>query len=154
MRDYFSDKRYDFFVCGSQGHNLPIINGHMQKEGKEHYGKILTATDNVLCIEAAQAYDIDGLKRFKRTLEFADEEIILTDEFEGEISEICERFVTSEKVDVNQNGFKIGSVEFETDSMPILDTVAYNTHDGETAYANTIDFHLKGKQFKMKVIFQ
>lgn len=153
VRDYFSDKRYDFFVCGSQGHNLPLINGEKQKAGKEYYGKILTATDDVLCIEAAKAYDIDGLKSFKRTLEFTDGEIILTDEFEGEINEICERFITSEKVDAKRNGFKIGSVEFETDGIPTVDTIAYNTHDGEIAYANKIDFHLKEKQFKMRVIF-
>lgn len=153
VRDYFSDKRYDFFVCGSQGHNLPIINGKMQKAGKEHYGKVLTATDNVMCIEAGQAYDIDGLESFKRTLEFFDAEIVLIDEFEGDVYEICERFITLEKVEVKKNGFKIGSVDFETDSMPIIDTVEYNKHNGEIAYANKIDFYLKEKQFKMRVIF-
>ena len=153
VRDYFSDKRYEFLVCGSQGHNLPIINGQTQKAGKECYGEILTATDSFLCIEAARAYDVEGLKSFKRALSFTDEEIILTDEFEGEIHKVCERFLTTEKVSITESGFKVGSTRFETGIMPVVNTVIYNNHDGQITYVNTIDFHLKENQFKMKIIF-
>ena len=37
--------------------------------------------------------------------------------------------------------------------MPVVNTVIYNNHDGQITYVNTIDFHLKENQFKMKIIF-
>lgn len=154
VRDYFSDKRYDFFVCRSEGHNLPIINGQGQKAGKEYSGKILEADSNTLCIEAAAAYGIDELRSFVRRWDMTDNEIVLTDRFEGEIDSVCERFITKEAVTVTECGFVIGSVTFESGTSPKVSAVEYYAHKGELTTAYAVDFELEEKEFKLRIKFE
>ena len=153
-RDYFAEKRYEFFVCGSQGHNVPIIDGKLQEPGADRKATILEVSDNVLRMEAAKAYAMDELKSFVRCLEMTDDEIMLTDHFEGEIHEIRERFITSEAVVVTDTGCKIGKVTLDAGFRPEIGTVVYAAHDGAYREVKTSDFVLDEKEFQMRICFE
>lgn len=58
---YFNDYKVRYgnevFVCGSQSHSVPIIDGKHQKEEKEFYGKVLDVKENFIKMDVATAYD-------------------------------------------------------------------------------------------------
>lgn len=40
--DYFSEKRYDFLAASSRSHNVPMVNGQLQRVGSDCTGKNIT----------------------------------------------------------------------------------------------------------------
>lgn len=94
-RQYFSDERYSFLVCGSQGHSVPMIDGCTQRAGKDACAKDVRLTESGISMELASAYQMEALYSLKRSLVF-DSTVTLTDEFvfTGGEHAITERFVT------------------------------------------------------------
>lgn len=94
-RQYFSPARYEYLVCGSQGHSVPMIDGCVQKEGKESRAKDVVLTEDGINMELASAYPLSALKSLRRKITF-DGSAAITDTFlftDG-AHEITERFVT------------------------------------------------------------
>jgi hypothetical protein len=111
-RQYFSAERYNILVTGSQGHSVPIINGHYQvtradrsailAEGEREYGFTM---DN--------AYDIPTLKSLTRHFNCLDDELIMTDRYEfSEVpSDVTERLVTLVRPEIIDGRVLVGDTE-------------------------------------------
>lgn len=103
-RKYFSDRRYEYLVCGSQGHNLPLIDGCTQNVGPEACGKNISLTEAGLSLDMAPAYGLDHLPALQRDIRFDNVTggMTLTDTFTltGEHT-VTERFIARGKVTVS-----------------------------------------------------
>ena len=103
-RDYFGERRYERFECGSQGHNLPIIAGQFQRAGREFCAKNVAITDSGITMDIAPAYGLDCLKSLVRKVSFnqSDGSLSLVDEFDlsSDRVKIVERFVSFSKPEV------------------------------------------------------
>ena len=146
--DYFGAKRYSFLHTSSLGHNVPIVNGHAQQEGKEYKGK-LTVDGNVISIDMKQAYPVD-IPKLTRNFELLDDKIVLRDSFDSELN-IVERFVTRIKPEIKDNGDVLvgntvlrcitqAEVKLEEDKTSKINTSSkWSTPD----IIYLIDFHIK-----------
>jgi len=70
-RDTFSDRRYDIWAMRSDYHNVPLINGCVQKHGREASGLDATFSEDDAAVsfgvDIASAYPADaGLTRWRR----------------------------------------------------------------------------------------
>lgn len=157
-RGYFGAERYDYFVCGSQGHNVPVINGCYQKDGADRKAEIAEANDNIFCAELADAYDIEGLSSFIRRINMTDNEVTVTDRFEGDLKEIRERFIVKENaVSISPNALKIGNAVIECDIEPEISSEEYNDHAGVPTTVSVIEYVINDAgaraEFEMKIRF-
>lgn len=158
-REYFDWEggRYKCLVCGSQGHNVPVINGQYQKSGVERRAKINAADDNTFSTELSEAYDIDALKSYVRTISMTDREITVVDCFEGELSEIRERFIAREKPERRENTLYIGNTVIECDIVPEITEEKYAGRRGVERSAWIIDYVIAGNrkkvEFSLKIQF-
>lgn len=50
----------EVFVCGSQAHNLPMINGKVQSHGRTRKAKVLSVSGNEFSLDITEAYDDPG----------------------------------------------------------------------------------------------
>lgn len=107
-KDYFSEGRYDILCNSSLGHNVPLINGTLQKAGKE-YGTSLFEADRhgTIRIEFQNAYEKNLLVKAERNLKFSVENgsLVLLDVFEitKDITSLTENFVTQCKVTIDHD---------------------------------------------------
>ncbi|MDR2438586.1 MAG: heparinase II/III-family protein [Planctomycetaceae bacterium] len=73
-RRTFSNKRYDSKLLNSFGHPVPVINGQLQKTGRNAEGKIIAKTfsnkKDSCTINYASAYGLKEIKKLERTFEF------------------------------------------------------------------------------------
>lgn len=144
-RQYFAiDTRYSILECSSRGHNLPIVNGVEQFFGSDAKADKFEYQNGKLEAEIAGAYKCEGLTSIKRSFEFTDTEITLTDSFAYSGSgDIVERMVSLIKPEVLENG-KIAietaeiSFDFEKYELSISEELRER---GDTCYL--IDFKLK-----------
>lgn len=89
----FSGRRYDIWTMQSAYHNLPTINGVMQKDGREFAAKDLRyrADDRIaeLAMDIAPAYPKEaGVKAWSRTLRLErGKRVVMRDSFELEKAE-------------------------------------------------------------------
>lgn len=86
-RQTFSRDRYKIFTMQSAWHNLPTINGVMQRQGKQYQAKDVKFTRGkratVLSMDIAGAYPKDaGVLRWQRTLSFTEKEITLREDYQ------------------------------------------------------------------------
>lgn len=74
-KDTFSEKRYSIWTMQSAYHNIPLINGCMQKEGQEYGSKEVDFTSNgdvnKFSLRMDNAYEKNaGLTMYRRNIEF------------------------------------------------------------------------------------
>ena len=109
----FSSKRYELWFTQSNYHNLPIINGFGQKEGRDFEAKNvsyqISAKESVLKMDLADAYPKEAaIKKWQRSisLQKEKEKIILTDDYElSAISDSLQHiFMTVCDVDISTPG--------------------------------------------------
>ncbi|MDR1962793.1 MAG: heparinase II/III-family protein [Planctomycetaceae bacterium] len=91
-RRTFSNKRYESQLLNSFGHPVPVINGQLQKTGRNAKGKIITKTfsdeKDSCTIDYASAYGLKEIKKLERTFELTRTEpgkpnsLLVTDEIE------------------------------------------------------------------------
>ena len=98
-KSYFSPLRYKNIFANSFGHNLPVIDGHLQQAGKKFRGKIIAYEPNMkrVTIEFGKAYGLSNLKSIRRILYFQEEtnDVVLKDIFKfKKPMKIQEAFVT------------------------------------------------------------
>lgn len=103
-KDYFSEKRYEQFVCGSQGHSVPIVEGQYQVPGEEHGARNVTFGQWWMEMDLAPAYGDENLRSLVRKIVFDSEtgKITLKDTFAFDTAptSITERFITRSKAEV------------------------------------------------------
>ena len=95
---YFSEIRYSIFCAGSQGHNVPIINGTTQEVGRNRTAENVIMAQNGLHYDFHAAYDIPTLQKLHRDIVFneTDGTVSLKDaySFTQVPGSVVERFVT------------------------------------------------------------
>lgn len=141
---YFSDKRYDLLVCGSQGHNLPIINNSYQSEGSQYHASVLKADDNCFLAELSYAYNIKELDSFTRNIEPKKNCILLTDCFKGDFSSIIERFISLIQPAVTKNGIEIKNASLQSDLKAEVTKTYFSNHKGIDQEVWLIDYKKTG----------
>ncbi len=95
---YFSEIRYSIFCAGSQGHNVPIINGETQKCGRKYAAENVSIDKNGMSYDFQAAYDVETLEKLHRDLRFDNRtgEVHIEDTYRfTEIpTSVTERYVT------------------------------------------------------------
>lgn len=143
-KQYFTEGRYSILVLSSRGHSVPVIDGQYQKSGKEFCGSVLKADNNTFEIEFSGAYGINSLKKLKRTFMLSKSGFTLSDSFLFNTNShiITERFVTTTKPQITQNGIIIDNALIKAAGNYKLDTYYeyYPGHNGVQQTAYFIDF--------------
>ncbi|MFM8764603.1 MAG: heparinase II/III family protein, partial [Spartobacteria bacterium] len=117
--EVFGPNRYDNLLCGSQGHPVPVINGHFQQEGAQYRASLAvdhTAADEskTLRIDLSRAYPDPTLTCFERKLTLtAHGDLEIADDFEfsespGALQEV---FTTYLPCEAEGDGVRIGGKE-------------------------------------------
>lgn len=150
VKDYFSDKRYEFLVNRSLGHSVPFINGKEQAAGADYFGKLLHADKDSAVIEIGSAYPDETLKSLKRSFRFSENDVFMRDEFEFSKvpSAIQERFVTLFEPTLDISGGKIIIDAYAIDFSPQIYEVSiseevYSDHRGNPTKVYLIDMTVK-----------
>lgn len=145
-RQYFApETRYSIFCNGSQGHSVPIIDGHFQKEGKEYCGTI-QQEENRIMAEFSGAYEAGLIQRLTRTFEHIGEVLFMADVFSKEVQNVTERFVTLKKVQLFADYVQVEDVKLYFDPLIMqaeITQAAHENHDLSISMVNCIDFILK-----------
>ncbi len=82
----FSDRRYELWNCRSMYHNVPIIGGYEQCNGREFAARDVRDTVNGMSLDMAAAYPkVAGLQSCQRTMALDDGSFTVRDEI------VCEQ---------------------------------------------------------------
>jgi hypothetical protein len=117
--EVYGPNRYDNLLCGSQGHPVPVINGHLQQEGSQYRASLAVdhaAADGskALRIDLSHAYPDQTLTRFERKLTLSthgDLEIADDFEFSKSPGALQEVFTTYLPCQTEGDGVRIGGKE-------------------------------------------
>lgn len=154
VKDYFDDaKRYQFFCTSSRGHNVPIINGKLQGFGRA-YRSVSTWKDGVFEIEMSDAYRIEGIDSVRRSFIFEADQIILTDQLNGAVETLCERFVTQVRPVVDGNTVRLEGLVMRPlgeAGAPEITQEVFRSHASREETVYCIDFHAPGKCFALEL---
>ncbi|MEZ4864429.1 MAG: heparinase II/III family protein [Caldilineaceae bacterium] len=123
-KDYFGDKRYEYFVNSSIGHSVPVPNGQLQAVGREYAAQLLehqtTATEDVLLLELKSAYPAAaGLASLQRRLTLHRDEphgwVEVADQFAfvGEAAPFASVLTTFNEVEIGENAVLIYGIHGE-----------------------------------------
>lgn len=147
-KDYFNENRYDVFCNSSLGHNVPIIGGKPQAQGKKHFA-LLSYEKGRAFADITRAYDIKGLELFLRDFTFNENSVILTDTVRADNTLlITDRFVTLRKPEIRDNRIILGSTEISFDKSKASLEIKKEYHlpheyDKEPLTVYCLDFILK-----------
>lgn len=79
----FGKDRYSIWTMQSAYHNLPLINGTQQKDGKRYAARVVGRKAGILTLDIAGAYPEDAaVKEWKRTVRATDRFVELTEDYE------------------------------------------------------------------------
>lgn len=110
----FSGHRYDLWFNTSAYHNLPVINGVEQKDGKAFTASEVRYADGVLTMDLAKAYPVGaGVRSWERMVHLdVKKGVIITDRWDmnAPLQSLTQTFMTVCAVDVSRPGV----VAFET----------------------------------------
>jgi len=154
-RQYFGEKRYTYFTCGSQGHSVPMIDGNTQKPGEDACAANVTVDESGIAMNIAPAYGLDYMPALNRTVCFDAEAGIttLTDAFrfaDDAEHEVTERFITYGSVQLDgdravlrMNGATM-SIRYDPAVFaPVITPACYAAHFGIYKHLFTVDFVAK-----------
>lgn len=162
-KDYFGDKRYDFFTTSSRGHSVPIIDGNYQKAGKMYSGTVIGSGENEFKLELYKAYGYSKLKSLTRRFTLEDKAVTVSDTFlfSCENHDITERFIVTEPPQCGENSVTAGNLKIAFDAaLWKCETgeEVYKTICGEVKHAYLVDFRLPlteksiSAEFKISVL--
>ncbi|WP_171655342.1 heparinase II/III family protein [Paenibacillus foliorum] len=166
-KSYFGPERYSYLCNGSQGHSVPIINGHLQKEGAAHRAQVLNVAlekdQERLQLNLTAAYEDESLLNLERSFTWLKKEqpvLLLEDSYQfSEVPEvIVERFVTCLEPDLSGDSLVIPgkkqSLTIGYDHhllQPHVQKLEFADHFGVVKEVFTIDFKLLQLDKKCKV---
>lgn len=152
--DTFGIDAYDHNLNKSSlGHSVPVINGTIQKFGREYCGN-LNVEKNIVSIEFANAYP-EKIKSLNRKFELLEDKIILCDKFDG-AKNVTERFVTEIEPVEKDGVIMIADVKITTDKKHkfVCEYEDIKAHDGiNTRRVYKLDFEVFGDEFETKIEF-
>ena len=137
----FSKQRYELFNCRSAYHNVPLINGCEQHEGKDYMATDVKYTSNEklssLTLDISEAYPKEAyVSKWKRTIQLnRGKEVLVTEQFKlkkykrpSEIILICcgkAQLEGSNKIVIN-NGKNKGALYFNADQLsPSIEKIVF-----------------------------
>lgn len=142
-RQYFDkNTRYSILECSSRSHSVPIIDGKLQKFGKEHAAVGTKCENGIFSTDIAKAYNCDGLESILRSFSFTDSSVTLTDKFvySGD-GEIVERLVSLIKPTYENGVLSIEDTVIDFD--PNVCDLELNEEQGDRNHCYFMDFKLK-----------
>jgi len=79
----FSKQRYDIWTMQSDYHNLPLINGFSQRDGKQYAAQVINYKSNLLTLDLAGAYPKEAqVNSWKRTVKVKNKsQVEVTEDF-------------------------------------------------------------------------
>ena len=158
-REFFGVGRYGdkVFVCGSQSHSVPIIDGALQKWGKEIEAEVLEVGSDSISLDISKAY---GKERGQVCVEFICKEDGLRVKYacknlkEGAIF----RFVADDdcKPRLVEGKAVVEGVTLENKQgvVPTLSEWIYSNHQAEATSAYLIDYAFSGEQIETEFFFK
>lgn len=105
----------------TQYHNLPIVNGEEQSQGREFYADVFSVQEDRAEISFAKAYSSDAkIEKLTRTLELCDKGLKCTDSF---------KFISETHRNVREILMSVLGVKIEDNSVVLGDTyrIKFNT---------------------------
>lgn len=111
-RDNFDEAvRYTILNNGSQGHSVPIIDGHYQCPGEMYKATNVLAQKNAFSLELSGAYEGGLISKLHRSFEIREHSVLLKDiyEYTEKTGNIKERFITYTSPVVSD-----GAIDLET----------------------------------------
>ena len=119
--------RYNVFACSSEGHNLPIVEGCVQKYGERFHANGTVITEEAgITSDIAGAYDNENLESLVRNvyLNKDEERVYLTDtyKFKNTPTAVTERFISYHEPKL-EGGRVVISAEGESIAISYDDTV-------------------------------
>ena len=164
----FSKKRYELFNCRAAYHNVPLVNGYEQHEGKEYAADNVHYQNNnnsaIFSLDIAQTYPKEAnVKQWKRTIKLnRGQEVVVTEDYKllkylapSEIILICcgEAYLYGDNNIVINNGENQGVIQFDPSKLsPTIekinyqDNIVYNLWKKRTL--NKIKLTLKSHKLK------
>ena len=127
-RQTFSSKRYDIWTMQSDYHNLPMINGVSQKDGKKYKATEVKAAKNQFSANIATAYPKEAkVKTWVRSYKTKGSQVQIKDAFELEeiIAPNTINFMTWGEIDTS----KKGEVSIQVNGVKAL--LLYDAHKFE-----------------------
>lgn len=147
----FSPERYEIWTMQSAYHNLPTINGYMQKDGPAYHAEdVCCRFSDTVCeisMDIARAYPPEcGLSCYKRTASLIKgKEILIRDSFASRENTVVLSFMTYEKpVCTESSGelfFSIGSLgtmRLTGVKMPVIEEIPISDARLKTAWEHEI----------------
>ncbi len=116
VQGYFGAGRYNFLVCSSRGHSVPIINGQYQAS-VDNKSTVYEQTDKTFAFSMENVYGIETLKSLKRTFVCEDGSVVLTDKYEFSLApdSVVERFVSDLPIIVDGSRLVCNNTTLEFD---------------------------------------
>ena len=110
-KEYFgtNEQRYKHFACNSLSHSVPIVDGQLQMWGAEHYGTVLSQSDNLIVMDIAKAY-ANGPERL--IVEYRTEKDFISVKYtcKGFKEKIKFHFVSDIEPIIERQGIRLGDV--------------------------------------------
>ena len=148
----FSKQRYELFNCRSAYHNVPLINGCEQHEGKDYMATNVKYKSNekqsTLTLDISEAYPKEAyVSKWKRTIQLSrGKEVLITEKYKlkkykqpSEIVLICcgkAQLEGSDKIVIN-NGKSKGSIYFDDGQLsPTIEKIIYQDNAILNAWQN------------------
>lgn len=147
----FGPERYDIWFTQSAWHNLPLVNGCMEKNSTAYAADSMQLNGNAATVSFAGAYTADaGLQSLVRTVN-AENTFTVTDEFvfTGAENQFCEHFLTHLDVAIHDNAFILGGLyRMECDIPAELAVDAIHFEDDAGMIAKWPKGHLNRMVFR------
>lgn len=147
----FSPDRYEIWTMQSAYHNLPTINGFMQKDGEAYHARDISCrfSDTVceISMDIAPAYPAEcGVSQYKRTASLLKgEEILIRDCFVSPENAVVLSFMTYEKpvCSESSDGFvfsigSLGTMRLTGGKTPVIEEIPISDARLKTAWEHEI----------------
>ncbi len=155
---YFNNKeiRYskETFVCSSLAHSVPMIDGKLQKHGKEYFATMLECNDDLISFDLTKAYPENDAS-VKATYETLDDGVKVSYEIVN-ASEVTFRFVSfiEPKVDGEKVTIDEMTVTNNHALTPTVERVDYSGFLKRPRTAYTIDYVVKSNNLNAEFDFK
>ena len=141
--DYFNNKdvRYgdEVFVCGSQGHSVPIIDGKNQEFGRDYRADYIFSNNKGVKFAINKAYGIDDLLTAEYTTE--QNKVVVKYHYEGIKRQITFRFISDFAPKIKDSVIEIENVRIVCDKQcEILTDKHIFARTNESCIAYSFDY--------------